>query len=133
MSDIIYFLLIYFIVLGMFANAVYCLSLNRDPDDEDSAIIDQAVNNRVFDSILNQYLLSLGEFGTDNYGAGEKGEDWVLWIFFILSTFITSITILNMLIAIMGDTFGKVTEIKDQSALREKVCIIADFVFLVTV
>jgi chromosome segregation ATPase len=57
----------------------------------------------------------------------------VLWLFFILSTFITSITILNMLIAIMGDTFGKVTEIKDQSALREKVRIIADFVFLVRV
>ena len=50
---------------------------------------------------------------------------------FIAATFLTQVTIFNMLIAIMGDTFGKVTEIKEQSGLREKIKILADFVWLI--
>ena len=50
---------------------------------------------------------------------------------FIVATFLTQITILNMLIAIMGDTFGKVTEIKEQAGLKEKINILADFVWLI--
>ena len=38
---------------------------------------------------------------------------------------------LNMLIAIMGDTFDKVTESKEQSALVEKIRILADYVYVV--
>jgi len=36
-----------------------------------------------------------------------------------------------MLIAIMGDTFSRVTEVKEQSALAEKIKILADYVILV--
>ena len=34
-------------------------------------------------------------------------------VIFMLSTFITQITFLNMLIAIMGDTFDRVTEVRE--------------------
>jgi len=90
---------------------------------------------------MDQYLLALGEFSTDNFSivTDEKTDvDEMMpnatlnWFFFILATFITQITIMNMLIAIMGDTFGKVTEIKEQSALREKIKILADFVDIVS-
>ena len=37
-----------------------------------------------------------------------------------------------MLIAIMADTFGKITEVKDQSALREKIDILADYQWLIS-
>ena len=36
-----------------------------------------------------------------------------------------------MLIAIMGDTFERVTEMREQSAAVEKISILADFVYLV--
>ena len=36
-----------------------------------------------------------------------------------------------MLIAIMGDTFARVSEIKEQSALYEKIKILSDYVFVV--
>ena len=36
-----------------------------------------------------------------------------------------------MLIAIMGDTFSRVTESKAQSGLREKIAILSDFVIIV--
>ena len=38
---------------------------------------------------------------------------------------------LNMLIAIMGDTFDRVTESRAQSALVEKIRIMADYVYVV--
>ena len=78
---------------------------------------------------MNQYLLSLGEFDTENYGS--EGGDTLPWIVFIAATFITQITFLNMLIAIMGDTFARVSEAKEQSALSEKIQILADFVIVV--
>ena len=115
----------------MFANAIHCLNMNRNAEDDESSVISQAFKNRAVDSILNQYLLSLGEFNLDNFNLdGQDDSSKVLWFFFILSTFITSITILNMLIAIMGDTFGRVTEIRELSALKEKILILSDFVFL---
>ena len=36
-----------------------------------------------------------------------------------------------MLIAIMGDTFDKASEVKEQSALKEKIDILADYVVVV--
>ena len=41
------------------------------------------------------------------------------------------ITFLNMLIAIMGDTFARVSEAKEQNALSEKIKILADHVVIV--
>lgn len=55
-------------------------------------------------------MLSLGEFEVDNFEG--DGKDTIIWIIFILTTFITQVTFLNMLIAIMGDTFSRVTESK---------------------
>ena len=74
-------------------------------------------------------MLSLGEFEVDNF-EGE-GKDIIIWIIFITTTFITQVTFLNMLIAIMGDTFSRVTESKAQSGLREKIAILSDFVIIV--
>ena len=36
-----------------------------------------------------------------------------------------------MLIAIMGDTFDRASEVKEQSALKEKIDILADYVVVV--
>ena len=48
-----------------------------------------------------------------------------------MGTFITAVTILNMLIALMGDTHGDLSAIKAQSALEQKMSIVSDHVFLV--
>ena len=50
---------------------------------------------------------------------------------FLLSTILTQILFLNMIIAIMSDTYAKVTESKEQSALVEKMNIMADYVYVV--
>lgn len=79
-------------------DASYQLNLsNGDIDD-----------NNIIQSLLFSYMLSLGEFKYDEFGSAQYSS--FLWLFFLLSTMILQITILNMIIAIMGDTFDQVME-----------------------
>ena len=116
--DISTFLIILVAFLFMFANCIYVLNLYRKETDlEDSELFGNFFEGHSWlNSILNQYLLALGEFNMDAFsenGAGDKlPNSPLVWALFIGATFITQITILNMLIAIMGDTFGKVSEMK---------------------
>lgn len=75
-------------------------------------------------------MLALGEFGTDNFSADGSKNSQIVWLLFVAATFLSQITILNMLIAIMGDTFGRVYEQQDQAALKEQFIILKDFVKL---
>ena len=43
-----------------------------------------------------------------------------------MSTFITQLTMLNMLIAIMGDTFGRIMEAREVSGTKTKLKLMAD-------
>ena len=63
----------------------------------------------------------------DNY-SGEGGA--LIWFFFLLATFITQLLFMNLLIAIMGDTFDRVQEVKVQAAAKEKISMITDFIWV---
>ena len=55
----------------------------------------------------------------------------ILWIVFFVATFLIQITFMNILIAIMGNTFEEVMEKKHQSAIEERIILLNDFrVFL---
>ena len=56
------------------------------------------------------YLASLGEFNTDNYFLDDSMSP-VCIILFLLLSFFMCIHLLNMLIAIMGESFAKNNEI----------------------
>lgn len=79
----------------------------------------------MLDSLYNQYLLSLGEFAMD--GFDDHPEMSLVYLFFTLATFFTQITFLNMLIAIMGDTFGRVIENKANYGMQTKLSIMGDY------
>ena len=49
----------------------------------------------------------------------------LLWSLFIFTTFISQITFLNMLIAIMGDTFDRVMDQKPTYSLKNKLMLMA--------
>jgi len=66
----------------------------------------------------------LGNFITDGYTTNPSNV--LLWIYFVLATFFTNVMFLNMLIAIMSDTFARITENKAKYALKERTEIIAD-------
>mmetsp|Transcript_13656 Transcript_13656/g.18684 ORF Transcript_13656/g.18684 Transcript_13656/m.18684 type:complete len:311 (-) Transcript_13656:289-1221(-) len=121
LSDIKYFLILFIIILCTFGNAFLIIDIGRE-----ESFIQNYFSSEVVNVIFDQYLLSLGEFNGDGYM--QPGADTAALVLFVAATFITQITFLNMLIAIMGDTFARVSEVRDQSALREKVEILADFV-----
>ena len=79
--------------------------------------------NFFVDSALNQYLLMLGEFHMDGFGGHVNTA--LCYLLFILTTFIMQITFLNMLIAIMGDTFDKVIDQRPTFSLKNKLMILA--------
>lgn len=58
-------------------------------------------------------------------------EDTLVVVYFVLSTFFTQIVILNMLIAIMGATFGRHSEQLHASKTRQRLLVQAEFIFLV--
>lgn len=83
----------------------------------------------LIDVLLNQYFLALGEFNYDNFTSGPQMV--LCYIFFILATFITQLTMLNMLIAIMGDTFSRVYENKEVNATKTKITLMSDLAAMV--
>ena len=111
-KDIFYGLLVFIVILMMFGNALIVLSQDREPfyfryfEEDDSDYLN------VF---LNMYELSIGTWAYDGIFSENKDDSVmkVTWLIFVLSTMITQIIFLNMLIAIMGDTYDRVSESKD--------------------
>ena len=62
---------------------------------------------------------------------GFKGNNQnVTWIVFVGAAFFLQITFLNMIIAIMANTFDHVMEKKHQTSMKERISILADFRFI---
>lgn len=80
------------------------------------------------DALISAYFMGLGEFAYDGYSVGPNSSS--AWFMFLLATFITCVVFMNMLIAIMGETFGAVTEKSEQSGLNEQINLINDHVWL---
>jgi hypothetical protein len=57
---------------------------------------------------------------------GDGSDEAFLWIFFIVASFFLLIHLLNMLIAIMGETFAKTNEIKHQQTIRNHLRFVID-------
>ena len=58
----------------------------------------------------------MGDFNTDTFGSG--GQVALVYLFFGLATFFSIILMLNMLIAIMGDTYEKIIENRDVNEVK---------------
>ena len=74
---------------------------------------------------MNQYYLSLGEFDADNFK--DHPHKLLCFFFFIYATLFTQITMLNMLIAIMSDTFEMVTENKLSINRKNKLALMEEY------
>jgi hypothetical protein len=63
----------------------------------------QSDDNDFFEQLKNAFMVNLGDFNTANY-------DSVSWMIFIVMAVLNLIILLNMLISIIGESFGKVRE-----------------------
>lgn len=71
--------------------------------------------------------MGLGDFNKDTYSA-ENSK--VVWLMFILATVIVALIFMNLLIAIMGESFSRITAIMQQSTLKELCSIMEDHIWL---
>lgn len=69
--------------------------------------------------------MSIGEYSIDGF---DGPQEQLCYIFFFLATFFSQIVALNLLIAIMGDTYAKVSEHTTQSSRNMKCEILSDYI-----
>ena len=119
-------------MLAAFANVMYIINYKRIAIFEDE-ILEKYTENNVFNSLINQHLLGLGDFSIEGYSDFDSYQDKILtWGTFFAGTFIIQIVFFNMLIAIMGDTFDKVTDMgRDSIELQEKIQMLSDYIWAV--
>jgi hypothetical protein len=72
---------------------------------------------------------ALGDFDTTVYETGVAR--YMAMLMFLLSTFLISVVFMNMLIAIMGETFSNVTSTSFEGGLSQQVVLISDHAWLV--
>ena len=102
--DIKVFFLMMLLVLCAFSNVMLILQLNRGSSDD--FIVEPLVGLMPVDALIISFMTGLGEYHVDGYSSADA---WVLWIMFIMSTIILQLIFMNMLIAIMTDSFARVT------------------------
>ena len=97
------------------------MSLNQELYTED---LDLGLVN----AFIYVYKITLGDFSTNKF-LGLNSE--FIWLLFFLATFLLQIVFLNMLIAIMGNTFQYVLDNKQESSMKERISILSDFRLLI--
>ena len=120
------FMIMLIISLMAFANIIFVLNANRIHDDQD-AIFDPLVGIPPLDAIIHAYLTGLGDFNKDFY---SEDNARIVWIMFILATIIVQLIFLNLLIALMGESFSRINEKIEQSTLKEICGIMVDHIWL---
>lgn len=79
---------------------------------------------------MHAYLLGLGEFQVDNYSHDNKGP---IWFFFLAATLTVQLLFMNLLIAIMGSSYGRINEIIDQSTMKELCILMNDHIWILDI
>jgi hypothetical protein len=134
LNDIKYFLVMIFLCVCMFGNALLILddkqaSLNEEAAETYELLMSKETWYRFADALINQYMLGLGTIDYGNY-AGNKALG-LIWFYMILATIITQLVFLNILIAIISATYERITERRSTFALMQKTEKLADYIMLV--
>lgn len=131
-SDLRSFIIFYLLCISTFAMAMFIL--DQYSEDVYNELGKEYVNtikpqtiHPLADAWINQYLLGLGDFYTLPIADSEFKS--LVWVYFCMATFFTQIVFLNMLIAIMGDTFARLTEKKSRNGLIQQTALYSDFMF----
>ena len=108
----------------MFALPFGLMNLSR-ADDADAQLVSPYLHNAYADGIMNQYMLLLGEFNNLTAASGESAfETWLVMSMFLLATLFTQVAMLNMLIAVMLDSFDRTMEGRKRFDLENRIHLI---------
>ena len=108
------------------ANLFWILNIGRARygGPENSPIFDSYMEYDFLNALFFTYINVMGEYRIE----GLQGEHKTfMWVIFFGATFLIQITFLNMLIAIMQNSFQQALEIKQVSTMKGRIKIISDF------
>ena len=120
-ADMKIFLATVMLAMLGFANSFHILARN----DEGAA--EPFTGANFIYAIIYSYRTGLGDFDTDGFATRDEPLIWVVWG---INTLIIFVLLLNMLLAIMGDTFDRVQETADKSRLKELTLVMMENEFL---
>ncbi|KFB47444.1 AGAP012241-PA-like protein [Anopheles sinensis] len=110
MGDLLRFVVIYLVFVMGFSQAYYIVFLSYKPEEDGDA---NPMPSPI-ESIVAMFLMSLTNFG-DYYGALENTDhEFCAKILFVLFMVIVAVLLVNMLIAMMGNTYQKIAETKNE-------------------
>jgi hypothetical protein len=116
--DIRHFLMVLLLTIIAFGDSFKTLS-NGNPT--------MYVDDGFFGSFFYVYRMCLGDFNTE-FGTVQVSLGW--FMFFLCSMF-NMIIMLNLLISIIGESYGKISENLKAAAYQEKAGMIAENSFLI--
>jgi transient receptor potential cation channel subfamily V member 5 len=112
-GDLMRYLLIYFVFMMGFSQALYIVyEYGKHTEDTDNKF------GTPFESILDVFMISIGEIG-DYYNLLNYSQYQVIGkILLIVYIIVVCLLLVNMLIAMMGDTYATIT-VKKNEPLRQ--------------
>ena len=120
-EEIGYFLSLIILAMISFGVPLIILSLNSA---EDERIVENLFDFWIVDMVISQYMLLIGGFEVENFK--DNPYSFMCYVFFGLATFIAQIMMINMLIAIMTDSYEKVMENKSVNGIKTKLELLSD-------
>lgn len=130
-KDISYFMIVMMLIIFGFATAFYLLQMNRvyQEYEEDDLLYPISIGEHVgAKSLKLQYYMMLGDFENINLDSEILSQEALATIFFILTTFLVQVTILNMLIAIMSKTFEEHMSEQDVQSKKQKLLLLSEYI-----
>ena len=123
------------VVLVAFANCIMVLQLNRHSHEHEAGevpppIFDPFTGLVPFDAIIHAYLTGLGDFNKDNY---SELNGTTVWVFFLSATILVQLVFMNLLIALMGDAYGEIMAIQEQSTMKELCAMMEDHIWMLDI
>jgi Ion transport protein len=130
-KDIRYFLFVLFIGIVGFAGGFYILQygLYGVGSDSDSNPQHLFVGTNPLLAIIYIYQLVMGNFNLGNfpeYDGTSQFEFYFIWFLFVVSCLFLVIVLMNLLIAIMSNTFSNVLAGIENLSIREKVLLLSE-------
>ncbi|XP_076239493.1 transient receptor potential cation channel subfamily V member nanchung [Calliopsis andreniformis] len=116
MGDLLRFVSIYLVFVMGFSQAYYIIFLSFDNPNTPEGV-DDSISNPMpspMESVMAMFLMSMANFG-DYYGAFERTQhEMEAKLLFVLYMAIVAILLVNMLIAMMGNTYQKIAETRNE-------------------
>ncbi|XP_030754916.1 transient receptor potential cation channel subfamily V member 3 isoform X2 [Sitophilus oryzae] len=116
MGDLLRFASIYLVFVMGFSQSYYIIFLSFDNPLTPEEVDDSATNpmSTPTESIMAMFLMSLTNFG-DYYNAFARTEhEYEAKVLFVVFMAIVAILLINMLIAMMGNTYQKIAETRNE-------------------